>query len=77
LDYFFDQEINNSINLGLSRIQNVEGETQFYTMDFFMENFNTISPEKITFIKIDTENRDLYILKDLKKFLLLKLDIIH
>lgn len=69
LNYWVNNQPDNSINLGLSKINNTSGDTFFTTMDFFMENFNTIDPKNITFIKIDTENRDLQILDDLKKYL--------
>lgn len=69
IDYWSEREIDNSINLGIFKMQNSPGETQFYTMDYFMEIHNTIDPKKITFIKIDTENRDLYVLRDLKNYL--------
>lgn len=69
IDYWSEREFDNSINLGIFRMQNNLGETQFYTMDYFMENYNTIDPKKITFIKIDTENKDLYVLRDLKNYL--------
>jgi FkbM family methyltransferase len=69
IDYWLEREIDDSINLGTFKMQSIPGETQFYTMDYFMENYNTIDPKKITFIKIDTENRDLYVLKYLKNYL--------
>ena len=67
--YFKDNENNNSINLGLSKLNKSNGDTKCYSMEFFMEKFNPISCDEITFIKIDTENMDLQIIKSLTSFL--------
>lgn len=69
LDYWVDKSLDSSINLGLFKMGRNVGDTQFFKMDYFMKNYFTKDPEKITFIKIDTENRDLYIIKDLKNYL--------
>jgi FkbM family methyltransferase len=69
IDYWSQNSINNSMNLGIFKMQNSDGETQFYTMDYFMEVYNTIDPDKITFIKIDTENRDIFVVRDLEPYL--------
>jgi len=70
LDYWSDKPLDPSVNLGLFRMNKGVGETQFFKMDYFMENYFTKDPKKITFIKIDTENRDLFIVRDLKNYLL-------
>jgi len=70
IEYWTNKELDESINLGLSKVENVEGNIVFHTMDFFMEQINCIKPQKITFIKIDTENKDLFILKDLTKYII-------
>lgn len=57
--------ISDNINLGLSMIKNIRGETQFYTMKKFLNEYNIINPSDITFIKIDTENSDLFIIRDM------------
>jgi FkbM family methyltransferase len=69
IEYWSNKELDESINLGLSKVENGEGDTIFHTMDFFMEQINCINPQKITFIKIDTENKDLFILRDLTKYI--------
>lgn len=69
IDYWTEHGIDNSMNLGIFQMRNNSGETQFFTIDYFLENYNTIDPKKITFIKIDTESRDLYIIEGLKKYL--------
>lgn len=69
IDYWNSRDLNDSINLGVFKMNNSEGNVQFYNVDFFVRNYSTIKPKDITFIKIDTENRDLHILKDLKKYL--------
>lgn len=69
LDYWSERSLDPSVNLGLFRMGKNIGETQFFNMDYFMQNYFTKDPKKITFIKIDTENRDLFILRDLKKYL--------
>jgi len=70
IDYWSEKEINDSINLGIFKTDDSPGEVQFYETDYFFNNFNTIDPQKITFIKIDTENKDLFIIKGLTNFLL-------
>jgi FkbM family methyltransferase len=57
------------INLGLSKLENTAGSTVCYTMDYFLNNYNTLQPEEISLIKIDTETKDLFILKDLTNWL--------
>jgi FkbM family methyltransferase len=58
----------NNINLGLSKLQKNKGDTLCVSMDNFMRNYCTIEPNKITFIKIDTENRDLNIINNMINF---------
>lgn len=62
-------DLNRSINLGLSRVEKEEGDTECVTMDFFLKNINSISPEKISLIKIDTETKDYIILRDMMHWL--------
>jgi FkbM family methyltransferase len=70
LDFFHKNGIDNTINLGISQLShNVSGDTQCYSMDYFLRNFSTITPKEITFIKIDTENYDLPIIKSMTKFI--------
>lgn len=69
IDYFEKEEINNSINLGLSKLSHdIPGDTKCYSMDFFLREINTINPKDIDFIKIDTENSDLQIIKSMTNF---------
>lgn len=61
--------IDNSINLGLSKINKKnKGNTVCYSMDFFFRNFNTIPLTELTFIKIDTENMDLNVIRSMTNF---------
>jgi FkbM family methyltransferase len=62
-------EFTRSINLGLSRVEKEEGDTECFTMDHFLRNINTLPPNKISLIKIDTETKDYIILKDMMKWL--------
>ena len=62
-------ELTRSINLGLSRIEKESGDTECVTMDYFLRNINSIKPEKISFIKIDTETKDYYILRDMMNWI--------
>ena len=66
------KDFTNEINLGLSKIENKQGNTLCLTMDYFLSNFNTLQPNEISLIKIDTETKDLYILKDMINWLLEK-----
>jgi FkbM family methyltransferase len=70
IDYWSNKDLDDSINLGLSKVSKSYGETKFYKMDYFLEKINTILPNEITFIKIDTENRDLPIIKDMMGYLI-------
>lgn len=61
--------IDNSINLGLSKInKSVNGNVKCYSMDFFLKNYNSIPAEEITFMKIDTENMDLNIIHSMTQY---------
>ena len=61
--------IDNSINLGLSKInKSVSGNVKCYSMDFFLKNHNSIPAEEITFMKIDTENMDLNIIHSMTQY---------
>lgn len=62
-------DFNRSINLGLSRVEKEEGDTECVTMDYFLRNINTIAPNKISLIKIDTETKDYIILRDMMNWL--------
>lgn len=58
-----------SINLGLSKLNsNNSGEVKCYSMYNFLKEINTIEDNEITFIKIDTENYDLKIIKNLTEY---------
>lgn len=70
IDYWENKNLDESINLGVSKISKSPGITKFYKMDYFLEEINTIPPNKITFIKIDTENRDLPIIRDMMSYLI-------
>lgn len=70
IDYYEKIGINDSINLGLSKLnRNMNGNTLCYSMDFFLRNICTIPPNDIDFIKIDTENSDLFIIKNMTDFI--------
>lgn len=69
IDYWTNRELDESINLGLSKMNNSSGDTYFYRIENFLEKHLFFPPHDITFIKIDTENRDLQILEDLKFYL--------
>lgn len=69
-DYFTERGIDNSINLGLSKINRRNtGITQGFSMDTFLRKMTTIDPNDINFIKIDTENSDLFIIENMIDFL--------
>ncbi len=59
----------NTINLGLSKLGKNDGDTLCISMDNFLRNYCTIPPEEISFIKIDTENRDLNIINSMTDFI--------
>jgi FkbM family methyltransferase len=69
IDFWADRELNEDINLGVSKMSNRPGETPFIKMDKFLTEFNTIPSNEITFIKIDTENRDIPIVGDMMEYL--------
>ena len=72
-EYFEKQGMTTSMNLGLSKLnRKQEGTTQCYSMDYFLRNINTIDSEKISFIKIDTENSDLFIINNMIEFIVEK-----
>jgi len=70
-EFFSEKGIDNSINLGLSQIntRNVGGITECFSMDTFLRKISGINPDEIDFIKIDTENSDLFILENMIDFL--------
>ena len=69
LEQYKCDSTNESINLGLSKIDKKnKGNTLCYSMEYFLEHFNTIPVTDITFIKIDTENTDLNIIKSMTNF---------
>ena len=70
IDYWSKRNPDNTINLGLSKINNSHGDTKFITIDHFLSEVLPFDFNKLSFIKIDTENRDVQILKGLKDFLL-------
>jgi FkbM family methyltransferase len=60
-----------SMNLGLSKLDlNNSGGVKCYSMYNFLKKVITINPQEITFIKIDTENYDLKIIKSMTQFFL-------
>lgn len=63
-----------NINLGLSASHFVHHEhpeaTKFYNGTYFLENFNSIPPQDLKFIKVDTENRDIQIVSSMKDYLI-------
>ena len=66
---FFEKNNNSDgINLGLSKLSKFSGDTLCYSMEYFLENFNTIPLDNLSFIKIDTENMDLNIIKSMTNF---------
>lgn len=72
-EFFEEKGISNSMNLGLSKLNRMEeGSTQCYSMDYFLRNICSIEPKKINFIKIDTENTDLFIIKNMTDFFIEK-----
>lgn len=69
-DFFIERGVDNSINLGLSKMnRNNPGSTQCFSIDTFLRKITTIKPNEIDFIKIDTENSDLFILENMINFL--------
>jgi FkbM family methyltransferase len=69
-DFFIERGVDNSINLGLSKMnRNNPGSTQCISIDTFLRKITTIKPDEIDFIKIDTENSDLFILENMINFL--------
>lgn len=65
----------NNVNLGLGASHFVHhdntdypGATKFYNGTYFLENFNTIPPQDLKFIKVDTENRDIQIVSSMKDY---------
>lgn len=70
IDYWNDKDVDESINLGLSKLSNSSGQTKCILINTFLENYNTILPSDITFIKIDTENRDIPILGGMIDYLI-------
>ena len=71
LESFVRENTTNHINLGLSKISNNSNDTKIKQIDAF-EFCNTYIPfkEELNYIKIDTENRDLNIIKSLIPFIL-------
>ncbi len=68
INYFNTIGVNDSINLGLSKLnKRVAGDTVCYSMEYFLEKINKIPLHDIDFIKIDTENMDLQIIKSMTK----------
>lgn len=70
-----DGSNSNNVNLGLSASHfihhdntNYLGATKFYNGSYFLENINKINPQEITFIKVDTENRDVQIVCSMKEY---------
>lgn len=57
------------VNLGLSKKTDEPGSTKFLNADYFLREINEIPPKEISFIKIDTENRDYYILSSISNYL--------
>jgi FkbM family methyltransferase len=69
IEYYEKIGIDNSINLGLSKINKSEnGNVKCYSMDFFLKNHNSIPADEITFMKIDTENMDLNIIHSMTQY---------
>lgn len=67
--HFEENGLDSSINLGLSKISHSQtGATTCYSMDNFLRNICSIPPNEISFIKIDTENSDLQIIKSMTPF---------
>lgn len=67
---------NNDVNFGLGSSHFVHhdntdypGATKFYNGTHFLENFNTIPPQDLKFIKVDTENRDIQIVSSMTDYL--------
>ncbi len=66
IDYFNNIGVNESINLGLSKLsKHRPGSTICYSMEYFLTDINSIPLTDITFIKIDSENMDLQIIKNM------------
>lgn len=69
VELYNERGVDYSINLGLSKLnRKTMGETLCYSMDYFLRNICSLSPNEIVFIKIDTENSDLFIIKSMTNF---------
>lgn len=71
IDEFFDKStgFTPSLNLGLNKVQTTKGDTLCVKMDYYLKNINAIKPNEIDLIKIDTETKDYFIIKDLANYL--------
>lgn len=67
IDFSYISNINNSINLGLSKAYNSHNNNreQISAKDFFYTYIIDNNINQLDFIKIDTENRDYHIIKSL------------
>lgn len=67
IDFSYITELNSSINLGLSKAYNsdVGSRIQVSASDFFVSNVLDKGIHELDLIKIDTENRDYFILKSI------------
>jgi FkbM family methyltransferase len=71
IDYFYEKGTDKSINLGLSKINRKNtGSTKSFSMNTFLREITTIKPDEINFIKIDTENSDLFIIENMMDFII-------
>lgn len=61
-----DENYKTHMNLGVSSLTRNIGQTDTYTLEYF---WNNLTKKEFNFIKIDTENRDLQIIKDLSKII--------
>lgn len=69
-EFFLEKGIDSSINLGLSSINKRNtGMIECFSIDSFLRKITCIKPDEIDFIKIDTENSDLFILENMVDFL--------
>lgn len=59
----------NYINLGVCRLSETPGDTVCITMNEFLENYLTLDPSKLSFIKIDTESKDFVVIKQLTDYI--------
>lgn len=62
-------EISNTINLGVSKLSDIPGETICITMNEFLDKYCSIDPLKLSLIKIDTETKDLFVIKQLTDYI--------